>query len=190
MADTMNELTRQDEMDLIKRCLQGEEEAYGVLVDRYKGLAYTLAYRMLGDGDSANDISQDSFVAAFRNLERFRGTSKFSTWLATIVLNKCRDHLRGRMDFVPLDKIAEIKSSPAPDPERIASMHETGDAVQEALSRLSPRDREVLILKHIEELSYEELAVVLGAGVTALKVRAHRARERLREALEKQGVKP
>lgn len=190
MGNMMHEISRQEECDLIERTLKGDEEAYAVLVDRYKVLAYTLAFRMTGDADHANDIAQDSFIAAYEGLGRFRGTSKFSTWLATIVLNKCRDHGRARRETVDIDDIAERRSSGTPDPERIASANETAGVVQSALAELSPEYREVLILKHIEELEYEEIAAILGAGISALKVRAHRARERLREALEKRGVKP
>ncbi|MDH4163801.1 MAG: sigma-70 family RNA polymerase sigma factor [Nitrospirota bacterium] len=186
----MDETRHQEENDLIERTLKGDEDAYAVLVDRYKVLAYTLAFRMTGDADSANDIAQDSFIAAYEGLNRFRGTAKFSTWLATIVLNKCRDHGRARRETVDVDDIAELRGSSAPDPERIASSHETSEAVQHALDGLSPEYREVLILKHLEELGYEEIAAILGVSIAALKVRAHRARERLREVLDKQGVRP
>jgi len=145
---------------------------------------------MLGDSDSANDIAQDSFVSAYEGLDRFRGTAKFSTWLAAIVLNKCRDRLRTQKNSVPLDEISEVIRSPAPDPERIAAARETGEAIQKALSRLSPDDRAAIILKHLAGLEYEEISAIMGASVAALKVRTHRARERLREALEQQGVRP
>lgn len=190
MGDTMNEKTQQEECRLIDRCLHGDDDAYTDLVDRYKVLAFTMAFRMVGDADCANDIAQDSFISAYEGLDRFRRTSKFSTWLATIVLNKCRDRLRARKESVSVDEIAEIRSGATQDPERIASGRETGEAVQEALNGLSPEYREILILKHLEELEYEEIAEILGASVNALKVRAHRARERLREALEKQGARP
>jgi len=188
MGNIMNTMTHQEEHDVIDRCLKGDDEAYAVLVDHYKVLAYTLAFRMLGDADCANDVAQDSFLAAYEGLDRFRRMAKFSTWLATIVLNKCRDRLRSRRETVPIDDVTEVRSCGAPDPEALANAHERTSALQQALAALAPVDREVIILKHLEELAYEEIAMIVGASVPALKVRAHRAREKLRESLEKQGV--
>jgi len=186
----MSALLQNDEHDIIKRCQKGDGDAYAVLVDRYQSLAYTVACRMLGDADTANDIAQESFISAYGGLKHFRFGSKFSSWLTSIVLNKCRDHLRSRRVLVGIDEIAEIRETGRRNPEQEASAGESGEAVQKALNSLSPDYREVIILKHIEELDYQTISEILGVGIPALKVRAHRGREMLKDLLIRSGVTP
>ena len=186
----MNASLQVEEHDIIKRCRDGDGDAYAVLVDRYQSLAYTVACRMLGDADMANDIAQESFLAAYEGLRHFRFGSKFSSWFTSIILNKCRDHLRSRRPTVGVDEIAEIRETRRRNPEQEASAGESTDAVQKALNGLPPDYREVIILKHIEELDYQSISEILGVGIPALKVRAHRGREMLRALLERSGVTP
>lgn len=190
MGTPMSRPEHNDEQECIRRCLAGERDAYAVLVDRYRSLAYTIAYRMVGDADVANDLAQEGFIAAYRNLGNFRSGSRFSTWLCSIVINKCRDHLRSDKDTVPVDEVTGLRAAAASDPERAAAAGETGALVQQALNAL-PRDyREVLVLKHIEGREYIEIAGILGLSVGALKVRAYRGREMLRGLLAGSGVEP
>ncbi len=177
-----------DEEDIIRKCLGGDSGAYAVLVDRYKTMVYNLAFRMVGDEDTAKDLAQDSFIAAYGGLEHFRFGSKFSSWLYSIVLNKCRDHLKLAKDTVPTDEIAEVLPDSRTSPEQDAAAGQSRDILQRALDTLPKEYREVLILKHIEELDYEEISAITGAGIAALKVRAHRGREMLRKILEEAGV--
>ena len=176
-----------DEEEIIRRCLDGEGDRFAVLVERYRNMAYTVAYRMLGDPDKANDAAQDGFIAAYTSLRNFRFGAKFSTWLYRIVVNKCRDQLRNDCHTVPIDEIADVRADPARTPEQAASSREVRDSVQAALALLQPDYREVLVLKHIQGLDFEEISEITGAGVPALKVRAHRAREMLRAVMEKAG---
>lgn len=179
-----------DDQFLIQRCLDGDADSYAALVDRYKSMAYTTAYRMVGDAASADDIAQESFIAAYKALAKFRRDSRFSTWLYSIVMNKSRDFLRAERETVGLDEISDVRQSPLPSPERTARHHQERDALQQALDQL-PRDyREVLILKHIEELEYQEISRILAVGVPALKVRAHRGREMLKRLLTEMGAQP
>jgi RNA polymerase sigma-70 factor (ECF subfamily) len=145
---------------------------------------------MLGDAETANDIAQESFLSAYEGLRHFRFGSKFSSWLTSIVLNKCRDHLRSRRSTVGVDEIAEIRATGRRDPEQEAIAGESVDAVQKALNSLPPDYREAVILKHIEELDYQTMSDILGVGIPALKVRTHRGREMLRGLLERSGVTP
>jgi len=177
-----------EEERIIRQCLDGDTDAFSVLVERYKIMAYTVAYRIVGDADSANDAAQDSFIAAFTSLKNFRFGSKFSTWLYSIVVNKCRDRLRAEKDTVPVDDIRELRADPAGTPEQRALEGETRSEVQSALAELPTDYREILVLKHIQGLAYAEMAEILGASVAALKVRAHRGREMLRAVMEKAGI--
>ncbi len=178
-----------DEETIIKRCLDGDGEQYAFLVDRHKEMAYNIAYRMVGDGDSAKDLAQESFISAYAALREFRQGSKFSTWLYRIVVNKCKDHLRGGRQTVPVDEMSESLPAGERTPEETASARETGDAVQTALNVLPIEYRDVIVLKHLEELDYQEIAEILGDSVNTLKVRAHRGREMLKQLLEKSGVR-
>ena len=176
-----------DEEEIIRQCQGGDRDRFSVLVERYKTMTYTVAYRMLGDADSANDAAQDAFIAAYLSLREFRGGAKFSTWLYRIVMNKCRDQLRADRHHVPIDEIADFRADPARTPEQAASSRETRDRVQAGLDALPPDYREVLVLKHIQGLDFQEISEITGAGVSALKVRAHRGREMLRAAMEQAG---
>jgi RNA polymerase sigma-70 factor (ECF subfamily) len=178
----------EDEDTIINQCLDGDDDQYSVLVDRYKDMAYNIAFRMLGDADVAKDMAQESFIAAYNALREFRFGSKFSSWLYRITVNKCRDHLRARKETVSVDAIREITPAGDRTPEQVASSRQTGDAIQQALNGLPPEYREVIVLKHIEELDYREIAEILGGEVNTLKVRAHRGREMLKKLLEGTGV--
>ena len=186
----MRGLEHSDEQDIIRRCLAGDRDAYAELVYRYRSMAFTIAFRMVGDADAANDLAQEGFIAAYSNLRNFRSGSRFSTWLCSIVINKCRDHLRTEKNAVPVDDLPELRATVASDPERAARSGEAGTLVQQALDRLPKEYREVLVLKHIEGREYVEIAEILGLSVGALKVRAHRGREMLKDLLKEAGVLP
>jgi RNA polymerase sigma-70 factor (ECF subfamily) len=177
-----------DDEATIRRCQAGERDSYAVLVDRYGNMVFNVAYRMLGDGDSAKDLAQESFIAAYNGIGQFRFKAKFSTWLYSIVLNKCRDHFRQVRDTLSTDDIAGTHPDKGASPEQSTASQEDRDMLQHALDSLPDEYREVLVLKHIEELDYREISAITGAGVPALKVRAHRGREMLRKALEEAGV--
>ena len=174
----------EDEYAIIRKVLAGEADHYAVLVDAYKDLAYNIAFRLVGDADAAKDMAQESFIAAYNALGDFKFNSRFSSWLYRIVVNKCRDHFRATRETVPVDDICEDIAGSDRTPEQAASSRQTGDAVQQALNKLPPDYREVIILKHIEGLDYQEIADTLEVSVNALKVRAHRGREMLRKLLE------
>jgi RNA polymerase sigma-70 factor (ECF subfamily) len=177
-----------DEEAIVRQCLSGDTQSYSILVDRYKTMIYNLAYRMVGDEDTAKDLAQECFIAGYSGLAQFRFSSKYSSWIYSIALNKCRDHLRLTKETVSTDEIADILPDRGISPERAVSAGQDKDLLQRALNDLPADYREVLILKHIEELSYEEISVITGLGVSALKVRAHRGREMLRKILEQAGV--
>ena len=178
----------EEEYAVIRKCLAGDGDQYAVLVDAYKDMVFNIAFRMLGDADAAKDMAQESFIAAYNALGDFKFNSKFSSWLYRIVVNKCRDHFRAGRETVTVDEICEFVAGPDRSPEQAAACRQTGDAVQQALNRLPPDYREVIILKHIEGFDYQEIAETLGVSIGALKVRAHRGREMLRKLLEGMGV--
>jgi RNA polymerase sigma-70 factor (ECF subfamily) len=177
-----------EEETIIRKCREGDADSYSILVDSYKAMVYNVAYRMVGDEDIAKDLAQESFIAAYNGLGQFRFGAKFSSWLYSIALNKCRDYLRLTKTTVSTDDIAGVKPTNDASPEQVAVTGQNKDILQQALAALPDDYREVLILKHIEELDYREIAAITGTGITALKVRAHRGREMLRKILEEAGV--
>ncbi|MBI4686601.1 MAG: sigma-70 family RNA polymerase sigma factor [Nitrospirae bacterium] len=176
-----------EEHSLIKQCADGVADTYAILVERYQDMIYNIAYRMSGNSESAKDLAQESFISAYNNLRNFRNDSKFSTWLCSIVINKCRDYLKSQKQHISFDEIPEIPSAKA-SPEEDISKKQIIDRVQTALNMLPKDYREVVVLKHIEGLDYGEMAVILNINANTLKVKTHRGREMLKKILKAMGV--
>ncbi len=177
--------TQTEEYSIIEQCKKGNSEVYSILVERYQVMIYNVAYRMLGDAESARDVAQESFIAAYGALKEFRNDSKFSTWLCSIVMNKCRDQLRTKKDMVSLDDITDLVAAKNADPEVALSNKQFSRELQTALGELPEEYRQVIILKHFEGLDYREMEAILGINANALKVKTYRARECLKKYFEK-----
>jgi len=175
--------------ELISRVLKGDQQAYAGLVTRYQNYVFTLSLRFTKNREDAEEVSQDIFVKAYRSLADFRGASKFSTWLYTIVNTTCITFLRKkRMEVHSLDneKIFEVADSV--DSGMRANQVEQKSRVamvNNAIEMLNPDDAEVLTLFYKGEQSLEEIAMILGIEANTAKVRLHRARTRLKEKMEK-----
>jgi len=178
-----NENMQSEEYSLIKQCVDGDGEVYAILVERYQEMVYNIAYRMLGDAETARDISQESFISAYEALENFKNSSKFSTWLCSIVMNKCRDYLRCKKVDISIDDVRESLFSTMPDPEGSMYQKQLGRTLQKAIGALPEDYRQVIVLKHIEGFDYKEMESILGVSANALKVRTCRAREMLKKFL-------
>jgi RNA polymerase sigma-70 factor (ECF subfamily) len=185
-----------DEQQLIDRCLAGDVEAFRPLVSRYQRVTFSVALRMLGSRADAEDVSQQAFVDAFNALDGFHGDGRrnaFSTWLLRIAVNRSKDVLKSkRRTEEPLDdEVPGAEAAFAYDPsnpEANASSGERRHHLETALLQVAPKYREVLILKDIEELSYEEIHDILQLPLTTLKIRVVRARAMLRDLIEREGV--
>jgi RNA polymerase sigma-70 factor, ECF subfamily len=168
---------------IIDAVIDGDVHAFGVLVARYRDNYTRFAVRMLGNRDDADDALQMAFIRAFRALPRCRDRKRFAPWLYRIVVNECRTlgARRGKRErrFVHDEEELGRAMSAAPADSAFATSE-----IQNALDQLDPLYREAFLLKHIEELSYEEMVEITGAGQSALKMRVKRACERLRELLE------
>lgn len=170
-----------DDAALVRRVLAGDTGAYGVLVARYRDRLFRYALRLLGDAGDAEEALQDSFVRAFRALRRCEDPARFGAWLFRILVNRCRTigSQRGRRERVLV--VSGVTPEPGvPHPEDRAAWRE---AIEWALAQLGTDYREAFVMKHVEELSYEEMAELTGAGVSALKMRVKRACEQLRTLL-------
>lgn len=172
--------------EVVARVLAGEQEAYRILVRRHQDSLYRYALRTTGDADTASDVVQTAFVKGFTRLDRCRQPDRFGAWIFRIVANACKDHFRRRRGGdVRLDDDGVALELPGDsDPEGDAERSELRRLLNRALATLSAEQREAFVLKHVEHRSYAEMASLLDASVSALKMRVHRAREALRAELE------
>jgi len=181
-----------DDLKIIESCLLGNTQMFSRLIDNYKNMVYNLAYRMSNNSHEAEDISQEAFMRAYQSLARFNSSYKFSTWLYQITLNIIRDKYKKKeINYVSLDTPIETDDSefyPQPadltnNPEQIITQQEDARAVQQAINSLSLKYREVLVLRHLQDLSYIEIANILKLPAGTVKIRLYRAREQLRKIL-------
>jgi RNA polymerase sigma-70 factor, ECF subfamily len=177
-----------DDAELVARSLRQDHEAFGQLIDRHASVIVNLAYRMVGNRAEAEDLAQEAFLAAFKALSTFRADSKFSTWLYRIASNKCKDWLRakrpgmGQQD-VDIDEVLDSHVAEEQTPERLLSQQQVALELEQAIQRLPPLYREAFVLKHVEGLSYEEMAEILGVNGDTLKMRVYKGRLQLSREL-------
>ncbi len=174
--------------ELISKVLSGDQQAYAALVNRYQNYVFTLALRFTKNREDAEEVSQDIFIKAYRALADFRGASKFSTWLYTIVNTTCITFLRKkRMEVHSLDNEKVFELADNQDSGMRANLVEQKSRlamVNHAIKMLSTDDAEVITLFYKGEQTLEEIAQVLGNEANTVKVRLHRARTRLKEKME------
>jgi RNA polymerase sigma-70 factor, ECF subfamily len=168
----------------VQRVLSGDVDAYAKLVDRYYDRCARFAIRMLGNRDDAEDALQSTFLRAYRALGRYQERDRFSAWLYRILVNQCRSIAARRSHRERVFVREEALLLNAPDKTPVWT-GEDEEFVQRVLNELDPLLREAFLLKYVEELSYEEMAALTGAGVSALKMRVKRACDKLRERWER-----
>jgi RNA polymerase sigma-70 factor (ECF subfamily) len=177
-----------DDASLIDATLAGDTEAFGRLVERYQDRLYNSLLRFLGSAEDARDVSQDTFLQALTKLRSFRRESGFYTWLYRIGFNLAmsrRRRMRPEMSIDCLKHSAGVEpSDDGVGPERLMEAKERAAAVQAALGRLADEHREVVVLREIEECSYETIAEILNVPIGTVRSRLFRARMQLREHLE------
>jgi RNA polymerase sigma-70 factor (ECF subfamily) len=176
------------EKDIVRRVLEGETEAYALLVDAYKDPILRLAFRMTGNLQDADDLAQDAFVRAFRNLHRYDRERPFFTWLYTVALNGIRNHLKKRKRQERGDAESAAEGDEAEDtPGMEERLDEARDAerLDRALRRLPAEQREALVLRFYQGLSLEETSEVMGVSLSAAKMRIYRGLERLKQILSR-----
>lgn len=184
-------LDRQDEpsdAQLVARSLAQDQAAFGQLIDRHASAIVNLSYRMVGNRAEAEDLAQETFLAAYKALSTFRADSKFSTWLYRIATNKCKDWLRvkrpgqGQYDL-DADENLDLYVTEDRTPEVLLSQQQVAQELEQAIQRLPPLYREAFVLKHIEGLSYEEMEEILGVNGDTLKMRVYKGRVQLSREL-------
>jgi RNA polymerase sigma-70 factor (ECF subfamily) len=176
-------VTEQSDAELVEAVLGGQLSAFGVLVRRYQNTYVRFATRMLGSRDDADDALQSAFVRAYRALRSCRDPERFGAWLYQIVVNECRT-FAARRDRRERRLVRHNMAAVQADAARARDDPAELDEIQHALRQLDDDHREAFLLKHVEELDYNEMSDLTGASISALKMRVMRARERLRALLD------
>ncbi len=179
---------RSMDRSLVERSVQGDEGAFRSLMERYQGEVYNLALRFMGDGSAAEEITQDAFIRLYRSLTGFRFDATLSTWLHRVTVNLCKDRWRkgDRANReVSLDEVRQSRELPSarPGPEQQVMTVETQKAVQRCLLDLPEEQREVVLLRYLNDLSYKEIAESLGVSAGTVASRLHRGLKLLSDRL-------
>jgi RNA polymerase sigma-70 factor (ECF subfamily) len=184
----------QDDLKIIEACLLGNTQAFSQLIDKYKSMVYNLAYRMCGNYHDSEDITQEAFVKTYQSLSHYNSAFRFSTWLYQITLNIIKDRLKKRnVESISLDKPSAnekaiqdgLVSGQESDPENFLDKQYRKEKLMQAIISLPVQYREIIVLRHLQDLSYRELSSILKITPDTVKVRLYRARVQLKKILEK-----
>lgn len=193
-----DDISAEDEARLIERLVARDERAFNVLVRAYERRVFALVLRMIGNRAEAEDLAQEVFVQVFKAIASFRGESKLSTWVYRIAINLCKNrskYLRVRHageqdpidalhDRVPLGGAKGANVAQVERPDEMIAGKQVERIVQKAILELDPTFRECLVLRDVEDLSYEEIGAITGLPEGTVKSRIHRGRAQLKELVE------
>jgi len=189
----------QEEARFVARLVARDESAFNELVVTYQRRVFALVFRMLGRRDEAEDLAQEVFVQVFKAIDQFRGDSKLSTWIYRIAVNLCKnrtkylsrrhandqDDVDAMADRLPFSAAKGVSVGGISRPDELVEGMQLEVVVKRAIAQIEPEFREVLILRDVEDMSYEEIAEVTGLADGTVKSRIHRARAQLRALVEK-----
>lgn len=188
LLPSKNHMSTDNDQIYITKILDGDTTAFAVLVNRYKNMVYTLTLRMLKNREEAEEVSQDTFVKIYKHLNKFKGDSKFSTWVYRIAYNSCLDRIRaykGQNNTVGIDEFTENQVRTLETAFDILDRADRQKSVKECLERLPPDDSALISLFYYEELSLSEISKIINLDSNNLKVKLFRARKRLATILKK-----
>lgn len=179
--------------NMVAQVKKGDQEAFEGIVDLFKDKIYRHCYRMVGNGHEAEDLAQETFLRAYRNISKYNNEFKFSTWIFRIATNLCIDRLRKKKPDYYLD--AEVPgtdgatmysqlSSEEPLPEEVVTENERWNELQEEIMKLPEKYRTAIVLKYVEDLSLEEISHIMDIPVPTVKTRIHRGRETLKKVFQ------
>lgn len=193
-------LASEEEARLVERLVARDERAFNTLVRAYERRVFALVLRMLGNRAEAEDLAQEVFVQVFKAIGSFRGESKLSTWIYRIAINLCKnrtkylrvrhtseqDELEAVAERVPLGEAKRANVAQVERPDEMVAGKQVERIVQKAILELEPTFRECLVLRDVEDLSYEEIGAITGLPEGTVKSRIHRARAQLKEIVERE----
>jgi RNA polymerase sigma-70 factor (ECF subfamily) len=173
-----------DDKKIIRECRNGNKQAFEMLIDKYQNIIFNVAYRMVGDRDNAEDITQTTFIKAYNKLDLYNAKYKFFSWLYRIVVNETFNFLKSGRRFNELDS---KMISTEKNPEQKYLDNELGWQVQAALLELDPQYRILILLKHFQNCSYQEISESLNIPEKKVKSRLYSARQILKDILIRKG---
>ena len=181
----MDKMSQLQDHDVINQVLEGDHQAFRLLVDRYKHMVYTLAIRLVKNREDAEEVSQDAFMKAFRGLAAFKGSALFSTWMYKIAYRSALDHLkkRKRQPYTTTVEDAKVTGRDSQDPAAPIEAKERSERIKQAIDSLPGDVSTLMIFFYYEDLSLREIAKITGKSENAIKVGLHRGRKRLAEIL-------
>ena len=182
-------MTINDDQIIINQILEGDTNAFSVLVDRYKDLVFTLAIRMVKNREEAEEVSQDTFIKVYKSLNKFKGNSKLSTWIYKVAYNTCLDRLKKikrEYNVVTIDEYTEHQVKTLDNALDQMEAQEHKDKIQHCLHMLPSDDSFLLTLYYFEELSLEEISKVVNLTANNVKVKLFRSRKKLTTILKEQ----
>ena len=183
IADKSNK----EDIRAIKQCIDGNEDKFAIIVDKYKQQAFFIAFRIVKNAEDAHDLSQEAFIKAYKALHTFRLDASFKVWFFQILRNTCISYLRKRktrkMDqTISTDELYLVNTDLTP--EEIATQSSLMEALKEAIEKLSPARKEVIMLREFKGYSYEEISKIIGISIEKVKSRLYYARQQLSEELK------
>lgn len=188
---------KRDDAILVERCLRGDERAFEELLKKYRNPVYSICFRMVKNHSDAEDLAQDVFIRTFNVLDKYNPSYPFSSWLYRITSNLCIDFIRRRKGgIVSIDEPVPGSEGEMPrqiaaetvDPDREMENREMMEVLEQAIAELPEHYRIIVILRHQEQLSYEEISDNLGIPLGTVKARIHRARNMIKEIFMKRGL--
>tara|TARA_R110001583_G_scaffold25474_1_gene92125 strand:+ start:28 stop:609 length:582 start_codon:yes stop_codon:yes gene_type:complete len=180
-------MTITNDLYYINLIIEGNTNAFSILVDRYKDLVFSLALKMVKNREEAEEVSQDTFIKVFKSLRQFKGDSKFSTWIYKVTYNTCLDRLKMNKKFyndVPIDEFTEHQVKTIDNALEAMELEERKQAIQDCMKLLPAEDAFLLTLFYFEEQSLEEIAKVVGLTTNNVKVKLFRSRKKLTTILK------
>lgn len=177
-----------NESKLIKKCIEGDIDAFEILIEKYKQTAYNIALGIVKNPDDAMDMSQEALIKVYRYIKNFNQKSSFSTWLYRIVMNTCLDYIKKneKNKVVPINEevINNEDSCMDSNPEKILDKKIETQQIRDAIYKLAPIQKNAIILRDIQGFSYEEIANITDCSLGTVKSRIKRGRENLKEILK------
>jgi len=182
-------MTPTEENQIVERVLQGECGAFAALVDAYKGMIFNLAFRMTGSRQDADDLSQETFISAYRNIRQFDPRKRFFTWIYTIGLNIIRNYLKKQGREMTRENTARSSSETGigqgAQAELDVMQAQEASRLEISLQKLPADLREAVVLRFYQDLSFEEIAAISEASLSAIKMRVYRGLEQLKQLMNK-----
>jgi RNA polymerase sigma-70 factor (ECF subfamily) len=175
-------MTRNNDQPYIERVLKGDANSFAFLVDKYKDMVFSLALKVMKNREEAEEVSQDTFIKAYRSLKHFKGDSKFSTWLYKIAYHNCMDRVKKisrKYNTDTIDEVVENKITATEDVLQTIERQERAEIIKACLDELPEDERSILWFFYFEELSLKEITKVTDYSENNVKVKLHRARKKL-----------